>query len=165
MKDPALEVMEILMKAEEAKRDQKRRDRRSKRMRKLEDADREIQTVKGARLMVEAMVDTALMEMGKDPIFNTQRMRGRPAAPHPLPRRDPISESDYRRTENHVRDHHYCFVIGCQSCYMREYFYFRKHPEKRPIGRSTAGADEVGRPCKSRPFRDGWDPIKYPFKA
>lgn len=164
MKDPSLEITEIEMKAKKERRMLEKRDRRSKRMRKIAEGDPETTQVREARLLVESMVDAALMGMGKPPIFGV-RERGRPPAPHPLPRRDPVSMADFRNTETHLKDHNYCFVIGCQKCYMREYLYFQNHPEKRPIGRSTAGADEVGRPCKSRPFRDGWDPVKYPFKA
>lgn len=165
MRDPSIETTELAMKAEEAKRDRIRRDRRSHRMRKIAEGDAETRKVRDTRLHIEALVDSARMQIGLPPVFGVLRPRGRPPAPHPLPRRDPLSESDFRNAEVHIRDHKYCFVIGCQKCYMREYFFFRNHPELRPVGRNTAGADEVGRPCKSRPYRDGWDPVKYPFKA
>lgn len=72
---------------------------------------------------------------------------------HPLPRREFLTWQEKQDgPEQHHPLHTNEYVTRCHHCYMREYMYFRNHPEERPV------YDGYGYRRKKRPWIDkGWE--------
>lgn len=80
------------------------------------------------------IIAAARAEAGLYPL-TLHRLRGRPVRhPHPLPRREPRSSEEFDST-THREQHQAVYVLGCPKCYIREYSYFKNHPEKAPAPR------------------------------
>lgn len=121
---------------------------------------------------IEDILNSARMEAGLYPLAFWGR-RGRPPVAHPLPRRKKGLLEVCDAETHHVK-HRAEYVTGCQRCYLREYMYFRKHPERKPDPRWW-NPDDSGLPrgsarLKSTPRKwvdENWDkyhPGKQPGK-
>ena len=136
-------------------------------MRRIEASSPSLLHQRQIRLEVEMMIDTERMKLGLPPLTIGKKKRGRPVrAKHPLPRRDHDNFDTIEDLQkDHKKKHQFYYLQGCRVCYMREYLYFKNHPDERPVGVETAGTDEKGRVRASRIYQVGGDPEKYPFKA
>jgi len=96
---------------------------------------------------VESVLDRAV---GEHSLPLSTRRRGRPLrAKHPLPRREPKWDERGRLDSAAHEKHQGEYVIGCHGCYLREYIYFRNHPDERPL---------LDQRKKRRPWIDkGWE--------
>lgn len=137
-------------------------------IKRIADRDPEVAKVRGARDLIESMVEQARVALKLPDEFApgfVKKERGRPCvAEHPLPRRDAEGYDPLHYEKDH-KNHRYYFQLACPKCYSREYLYFQNHPEKRPKGIRTAGTDDSGRVIAERIYQHGWDPEKHPFKA
>lgn len=100
-------------------------------------------------LLIEQVCSTSHI-----PIPGAPRKGRRPRHPHPLPRRTVLKW--YERdsgVENYHAEHQTEYVSDCNKCYLREYLYFRRHPEERPPEGWAGGPVR-----RKRPWIDkGWE--------
>lgn len=113
----------------------------------------EVRAVEGIRT-VESRVNKAIDRARTEGKLPPRNKRGRQLKhAHPLPRRERLTwdEKDSRPEDFHEK-HQAEYVIGCSLCYVREYVYFRNHPEARPVFNSA------GESRRKRPWIDkGWE--------
>lgn len=106
-------------------------------------ADKVLRRQMTRRHACDAAISLARLNAGLHPYpIITRRPKGRPPAPHPLPRRE-VKIMERLDSDTHRRDHKACYVHQCLHCYRREYLYFDRHPERRPTDVSTAGCREI----------------------
>lgn len=135
---------------------------------RIADRDPEVAKIRGACDLIASMVEKARLDLKLpeelSPLY--KKKKGRPCvAEHPLPRRDAPGYDPSRYHREHSAKHHYYYQMGCDKCYIREYSYYQNHPERRPKGVKTAGSNDLGNVKAAKPYSEGWDPEKYPFKA
>lgn len=121
------------------------------------------------RQTCERIIGAFRIGAGLYPLPPLKPSRGRPPAPHPLPRREKKTFEEFDR-RTHKEKHKTVFVTGCPHCYQREYLYYFHHPELRPKDRWTAGCRELIRGiftdiAPRRWIDEGWKEYEDRMKA
>jgi hypothetical protein len=117
---------------------------RGKHLHRLRRTISESERVTIARVNCLTLIEKARIEAGLDP---------GPRPRHPFPRREQSQYEDLSSSGTHKLKHQRVYVHGCEQCYMREFMYYSRHPDLRPLHEWTAGCDNEGLVIKGgKPF-------------